>query len=140
MDIKIPVYTEESGVHRVTIFQGMDDGSFRRTGTQLLREFRYNIQDVGVNEGEIISSRYDRSERVWNTPTALHHYGRPRSLFAFLRSQIKKNKLYVGASSSIHGRIIRFSLHELKFKPTTSRGVRMLATRKYREAIDLNTI
>ena len=137
MSIKIPVYTEEFGTHKITIYQEMDDGTFRKTSTQLLREFRHNIESISVHEGEIVSKRYDRTEREWETPTAIHNYGRPRSFYAFSREQIKKNKIYVGATSSMHGRIMKFALHELRFKPTTSQAIKMLAARKYREAVDL---
>ncbi len=137
MSIKIPVYTEEFGTHKITIYQEMEDGTFRKTSTQLLREFRHNIESISVHEGEIVSNRYDRTEREWDTPTVIHNYGRPKSFYAFSREQIKKNKMYVGASSSMHGRIVKFTLHELRFKSTTSSGIKLLAAQKYREAIEL---
>jgi len=137
MSIKLPIYTEEAGTHKVTIYQEMEDGLFRRTGTQLLREFHHNFTGISVSEGEIVSSRYDRVEREWQTPTVTYHYGRPQSFYAFLRTQIKSNKIYVGSSSSMQGRIIKFSLHELQFKPSASRGVRNLAIKKYQEIIEL---
>ncbi len=137
MSIKIPVYTEEFGTHKITIYQEMEDGTFRKTSTQLLREFRHNIESISTSKGEIVSKRYDRTEREWDTPTASFSYGRAKSFYAFLRDQIKKNKMYVGASSSMHGRIVKFTLHELRFKPATSSGIKLLAIQKYREAIEL---
>ncbi len=137
MATKIPVYTEDLGIHRITVYEEMGDGTFRRTATELLREFKNSITSVGTNEGEIVSNRFDRTQRDWQTPTVLHQYGRAKSFYAFSRSQIKKNKIYVGSISSLHGKVVKFSLHELKFGLSSSQGLRTLAIKKYQEAIEL---
>lgn len=135
--VRIPVYFEVLGMHRVEVFQELDDGSFRRTGDEPLRPLRDNIVGIGPAAGELVSIQYDRTARIWRAPTVKAHGQRPRSVYEFLRGQIHRHKLFVFSKPSLNGRLVRFDLHELRLKPTVSTQVLSLLAKRYCEAIEL---
>jgi hypothetical protein len=137
MSAKIPVYSDENNLHHVSIFTEESDGTFKRTYSEPLRQVRNHIQGISINQGDIISPKFDKNERTWESPTVSFHYGKPQSVYYFLRKNIARNKFYVFTKPNLSGRIIQFSLHELKLKPGTSQKILTILKEKYIEAIDL---
>jgi len=135
--VKIPVYFDLNGIHQISIFQEQDDGTFRRTTEQPMRLLRESIEGIGPSVGEIVSSPYDREDRIWQTPTVMLGH-RPASYYQFLREQLKSRKIYVFARASMNTRVNRLQVHELKLKPGVSMQVQSLLARKLVEAIDLD--
>ena len=135
--IRIPVYFDLSGMHQIAIYEEMDDGTFRRTNEQPICLLRDNIEGIGPAVGELVSSRFDREERCWSSPTILLSH-RPQSFYHFFRAQIKQRKIYVFARGSLSGRLTRFDLHELQLKPTASRQIQSLLAKKMVEALALD--
>ncbi len=134
--VKIPIYFDLGGMHQIAIFEEMDDGTFRRTNEQPMRFLRDNIEGLGPAVGELVTSRFDREERCWHTPTVLFNH-RPQSFYHFFREQIKQRKFYVFARGSLSGRLTRFDLHELQLKSTVSRQIQSLLAKKLVEAVSL---
>jgi len=134
---RIPVYIDLGGVHQIVIFEEMDDGTFRRTSEQPMRLLKENILGIGPVQGELVSSQFDREDRCWHSPTIVFKR-RPLSYYRFFREQIKQRKIYVFTKASLSGRLSRFDLHELQLKPTASRQVQSLLTRKLVEAVILD--
>lgn len=133
----IPVYTDQNGIHDVAIFQENEDGSFSRTPEQPLRQLRENIVGVSNPIGTLITQRYDRSERPWDTPTALPYSGRPRSFYTFVRENLQKRRIIVATVQSSQGKSIKLFLNELKLRPSMGQGSIKLFMRKYLEATHL---
>jgi len=134
--VKIPVYFDLSGMHQIAIYEETDDGTFRRTNEQPMRLLRDNIEGIGPAVGELVTSRFDRETRCWDSPTVLFKH-RPQSFYHFFREQIKQRKIYVFARGSLSGRLTRFDLHELQLKPTASRQIHALLAKKLIEALTL---
>ena len=135
--IRIPVYFDLNGTHQISIFEETDDGTFRRTTEQPMRFLRDNIVGIGPSVGQLISTKYDRQVRRWQTPTILLN-GRPSSYYQFFRDQLKLRKIYVFSRPSLVGRLMQFDLHELQLKPGSSVQVQSLLAKKLVEAIDLD--
>ena len=133
----IPVYSDENNLHHVSIFVEEPDGTFKRTQAEPLRMLRDNIDGISTTQGDVISHKFDKNERHWKSPTISFHYGRPQSIYQFLRQKIAVNKFYVFTKPNLSGRIIQFTLHELKLKPGTSQKILKLLKEKYVEAVDL---
>lgn len=134
---KLPVYTDENKLHHVSIFIEEPDGTFKRTQDEPLRQVRDHIQGISIPQGDVISPKFDKNERRWETPTVSFHYGRPQSVYQFLRDNVARNKFYVFTKPNLSGRIIQFSLHELKLKPAISQKILTILKEKYVEALDL---
>jgi len=139
MLVKLPVYSDENNLHHVSIFVEEPDGTFKRTQSEPLRQVRDHIQGVSISQGDVISPKFDKNERRWETPTVTFHYGRPQSVYQFLREKVAHNKFYVFTKPNLSGRIIQFSLHELKLKPSISQQILKLLKEKYIEALELWT-
>ena len=133
----IPVYSAQNGVHFVNIYTEDEDGTFRRTQDEPLRLLRDDITGISSPQGELVSHKFDRQERHWDAPTVSFHYGRPQSLYHFLRERIAKNKFYVFSKPTLSGRLSKFNLHELKLKPAISTRKLAILKEKYTESIDL---
>ena len=134
-----PVYFEQNGVHFVNIYLETEDGTFRRTQGEPLRLLRDNIKGISNIQGELLTKLSDRSERSWSSATVTFHYGRPQSIYRFLREMVARNKYFVFSKPQLSGRISRFNLHELELKPGTSQRHRSLLKEKYLESIQLWT-
>lgn len=134
---RIPVYSDENNLHFISIFVEEPDGTFKRTQSEPLRLLRDNFDGISITQGEITSTKFDRNSRRWATPTVSFHYGRPQSIYQFLRDKVAANKFYVFSKPNLSGRIIQFSLHELKLKPSVSQQKLKLLKEKYIEALDL---
>ena len=137
MSARLPVYSDENNLHHVSIFVEEPDGTFKRTQAEPLRQVRDHIQGISTIQGDIISPKFDKNERRWESPTVTFHYGRPQSIYQFLRERVALNKFYVFTKPNLSGRIIQFSLHELKLKPGISQRILKLLKEKYIEAIEL---
>lgn len=98
---------------------------------------RDNIEGISTPQGDVVSAKFDKNERRWRSPTVSFHYGRPQSVYQFLRQKIAANRFYVFTKPNLSGRIIQFTLHELKLKPGTSQQILKLLKEKYVEAVDL---
>lgn len=134
---KIPVYSDENQLHHVSIFVEDSDGTFKRTQAEPLRQVRDHIVGISTPQGDVISSKFDKNERRWESPTVTFHYGRPQSIYQFLRDKVAINKFYVFTKPNLSGRIIQFTLHELKLKPAISQRILKLLKEKYIESIGL---
>jgi len=140
MYVSAPVYSEQSGVHFINIYNEQEDGTFRRTQDEPLRLLRNNIKGVSNTQGELLTSASDRTERSWNTATVTFHYGHPKSFYTFLREMFARNKYFVFSKPQLSGRISRFNLHELVMKPGTSQRHLSLLKEKYLESVKLWTM
>jgi hypothetical protein len=134
---RVPVYTDENQLHHISIFVEEQDGTFKRTQSEPLRMLRDNIEGISTPQGDIVSPKFDKNERRWRSPTVNFHYGRPQSIYYFLREKIAANRFYVFTKPNLSGRIIQFTLHELKLKQGTSQQILKLLKEKYVEAVDL---
>lgn len=134
MLIQAPVYIDQSGTHFINMYEETEDGTFRRTQSEPLRQLRNNIKGISRTQGELVSNFYDRQERAWQTATVTFHYGRPQSFFYFLRSMIAKNRFFVFSKPQLSGHLSKFDLHELILKPSTSQRHLSLLKEKYVEA------
>ena len=134
---RIPVYSDENSLHFISIFEEESDGTFKRTQAEPLRMLRDNINGISIPQGDVISTKFDKNSRRWKTPTVSFHYGRPQSIYQFLRDKVAVNKFYVFTKPNLSGRIIQFTLHELKLKPTISHQKLKLLKEKYVESLDL---
>lgn len=134
---KVPVYSDENQLHHVSIFLEEDDGTFKRTQSEPLRQVRDHIIGISTPQGDVISPKFDKNERRWESPTVTFHYGRPQSIYQFLRDKVAINKFYVFTKPNLSGRIVQFTLHELKLKPSISQRILKLLKEKYIESIDL---
>lgn len=132
----VPVYTNQGGIHHIELYRETSEGTFRRTNEQPIRILRENIIGISEPRGQLITSQYDRENRVWHTPTVLHQH-RPYSFYQFLRTQIQQRKIYVFSKESLSGKLSRLDLYELKLKSNVSHQVLGLVIRKYMEAIGL---
>ena len=137
--IRVPVYSDENQLHHVSIFEEDTDGTFKRTQSEPLRMLRDNIEGISNVQGDLISHHFDKNDRKWMTPTVSFHYGKPQSFYRFIREKIAVNKFYVFTKPNLSGRIIKFELHELRLKPSTSQRILKLLKEKYLEAVDLWT-
>lgn len=131
MLIQAPIYSDQSGTHFVNMYEESEDGSFRRTQSEPLRQLRDNIKGISRSQGELISNFYDRQERQWRTATVTFHYGRPQSFFYFLRDMVAKNRFYVFSKPQLSGHLSKFDLHELILKNGTSQRHLSLLKEKY---------
>ena len=138
MATKVPVYVSEGGVPRIYIYEETEEGLFRRTPTEILREMRDNIVDISTMKGELYTSRFDRQKRVWSTPTVRPYEGRPQSYYEFLRGMAKQRRFFVVTTPSMANRISKFSLHELVMKPAISLQILSIFGRRYLEALDVD--
>ena len=134
---RIPVYSDENNLHFISIFEEESDGTFKRTQAEPLRMLRDNIDGISISQGDVISTKYDKNSRRWKTPTVSFHYGGPQSIYQFLRDKVAVNKFYVFTKPNLSGRIIQFSLHELKLKPSISQQKLKLLKEKYVESLEL---
>ncbi len=135
--VLIPVYRDQNGIAQIRLYQLTAEGVFKPTAGEPLRSLRDNIVGASLPVGELLSTRFDRSQRGWSTPTLLPVSGRPQSVYRYLRNELAHNRLPVGMTASEHGRLQRMSIHCLQLKPNISAGVRGLLMRKYSEAIRL---
>jgi hypothetical protein len=134
---RIPVYSDENNLHYISVFVEESDGTFKRTQEEPLRLLRDNFDGISITQGSVTASKFDKNARRWNTPTVSFHYGRPQSIYQFLREKVAVNKYYVFCKPNLSGRIIQFSLHELKLKSSISQQKLKLLKEKYVEALDL---
>ena len=134
---RLPVYSDENSLHFISIFEEEEDGTFKRTQDEPLRMLRDNIDGISVSQGDVVSPKFDKNPRRWKTPTVSFHYGRPQSIYQFLRNNVAVNKFYVFTKPNLSGRIIKFSLHELRLKSTMSQQKMKLLKEKYVEALGL---
>ncbi|MCI0505442.1 MAG: hypothetical protein L0Z73_04965 [Gammaproteobacteria bacterium] len=139
MPAHIPVYSDENNLHYISVFVEESDGTFKRTQSEPLRLLRDNIDGISISQGNVISTKFDKNSRRWKTPTVSFHYGRPQSIYQFLREKIAANRYYVFTKPNLSGRIIQFSLHELRLKPSISQQKLKLLKEKYVEALELWT-
>ena len=137
MLIQAPIYYEQNNTHFVNIYEETEDGTFRRTQSEPLRQLRNNIKGISRTQGELVSAMYDRQERRWSSATVSFHYGRPQSFYYFIRDMVAKNKFYVFSKPQLSGHLIKFDVHELVLKPGTSQRHFSLLKEKYVEAINL---
>jgi len=137
MLVRIPVYSDENNLHFISVFEEDHDGTFKRTQSEPLRLLRDNFEGISITQGSLISTKFDKNTRHWNTPTVTFHYGRPQSVYQFLRDKIATNKYYVFCKPNLSGRIIQLSLHELRLKPSISQQKLKLLKEKYVEALDV---
>jgi hypothetical protein len=137
MLINAPVYSDENGLPVVSIYSEDEDGSFRRVQGEPLRLFREDIAGISIPQGELVSGRYDRQERRWDTPTVTFHYGRPQSFYQFLRDNISRNRFFVFTKPMLSGHITKFAVHELQLKSSMSQRKLTLLKEKYTEALEL---
>lgn len=137
MVARIPVYSDENNLHHISIYMEDDDGTFKRTQLEPLRLLRDNIEGISISQGDIISSKFDKNERSWRSPTVSFHYGRPQSVYQFLREKLAQNRFYVFTKPNLSGRIIKFTLHELRLKPSTSQQILKLLKEKYTNAVEI---
>ena len=77
--IQVPVYTEQGGLPYVSMFEELEDGTFKRTQSLPLRQLHENISGISNPQGELVASVFDKLEHDWQTPTVSFHYGRPQS-------------------------------------------------------------
>jgi len=134
---RIPVYSDENNLHFISIFVEETDGTFKRTQDEPLRMLRDNIDGISITQGDLVSPKFDKNPRRWETPTVSFHYGRPQSVYQFLRDKVAANKFYVFTKPNMSGRIIKFTLHELKLKPSMSQQKMKLLKEKYVESLEL---
>lgn len=134
---KLPVYSDENNLHHVSIFIEESDGTFKRTQAEPLRLVRDHIIGISTPQGDVVSNKFDKNERRWGAPTVSFHYGRPQSIYQFLRDKVALNRFYVFTKPNLSGRITQFTLHELKLKPSISQRILKLLKEKYIESIDL---
>jgi len=137
MMTRIPVYSDENNLHHISIYVEDTDGTFLRTQSEPLRMLRDNIEGISTVQGNIVSSKFDKLERAWSSPTVSFHYGRPQSIYNFMREKIAENIFFVFARPNMTGRIMRLTLHQLKLKRSVSQQQLKLIKEKYIEAIDL---
>jgi len=137
MSARIPVYSDENNLHHVSIYMEDDDGTFKRTQSEPLRLLRDNIDGISTPQGSVVSHKFDKNERSWKSPTVSFHYGRPQSIYQFLRDKLAANRFYVFTKPNLSGRIIQFTLHELRLKPSTSQQILKLLKEKYTEAVEI---
>ncbi len=135
--ISVPVYSDENGIPHISIYVEDEDGTFRRTQSEPLRMLRDDIQGISISQGDLVTSRYDRQERKWQSPTVTFHYGRPQSFYHFLRGKVAHNRFFVFAKPQLAGHISRFSIHELQLKNYTSQRKIAILKEKYIEALQL---
>jgi hypothetical protein len=135
--INVPVYSDENGTPHIAIYVEDEDGTFRRTQNEPLRLLRDDIQGISISQGDMVSGHYDRHDRDWQTPTVTFHYGRPQSFYQFLRDKVAHNRFFVFAKPQYAGHIIKFTLHELKLKNSTSQRKVAILKEKYVEALRL---
>lgn len=133
----IPVYTDLNSIHQVQLFRQSDDGTFRRTGVEPLRMLRENITGISYNKGELISSHFDRDEHKWSSPTVRVNAVQCQSYYRYLHRTLPRNQLMVAVPSSMYGRLFRFAVHELTFKPGISKAILRLIRERYTDALDL---
>jgi len=129
--VNIPVYSNENGLHLITIYTEDEDGTFRRTQDEPLRLLRDDIKGISPVQGDMVSHKYDRQTRQWGEPTVSFHYGRPQSYHQFLRKNLARNKFYVFSKPSLSGRLSRFDLHELLLKISISQRKISILKEKY---------
>jgi hypothetical protein len=134
---RIPVYSDENNLHFISVFVEESDGTFKRTQSEPLRLLRDNFDGISITQGSVVATKFDKNPRRWETPTVSFHYGRPQSIFQFLREKVAINKYYVFCKPNLAGRITQLSLHELKLKPSISQQKLKLLKEKYVEALDL---
>ncbi|MDH5325251.1 MAG: hypothetical protein OEZ68_15920 [Gammaproteobacteria bacterium] len=139
MLINTPVYTFENGTHFVIVYSEAEDGTFRRTQSEPLRLLKNDIKGVSIAQGDLVSSHYDRYDRVWKTPTVTYHYGKPQSFYQFLREKIARNQFFVFTKPTMSGHITKFQVHELQLKNGTSQRKISILKEKYCEALTLWT-
>lgn len=137
MLISAPVYSDENGLHHISIYVEDEDGTFRRTMEEPLRLLRDNIKGISISQGELLSKKSDRHPRKWGSPTVTYNYGRPQSFYYFLREKLSKNKFFVFSKSSLSGRLSKLQLHELLLLPSTSQRQISLLKEKYMESVGL---
>jgi len=137
MTARIPVYSDENNLHHIAVYVEEPDGTFVRTQSEPLRMLRDNIDGISTVQGNIVASKFDKLERTWSSPTVSFHYGRPQSIYGFMRDKIAENIFYVFAKPNMTGRIMRLTLHQLKLKRSVSQQQLKLFKEKYIEAIDL---
>ena len=137
MSARLPVYSDENNLHFVSIFVEEADGTFKRTQAEPLRLLRDNINGISISQGDVISPKFDKNARCWESPIVSFHYGRPQSIYQFLRDKVAVNKFYVFTKPNLSGRIIQFTLHELLLKPTLSQQKLKLLKEKYVESLEL---
>jgi len=137
MSARIPVYSDENNLHFIAIFVEESDGTFKRTQEEPLRMLRDNIDGISISQGDVVSPKFDKNPRRWKAPTVSFHYGRPQSVYQFLRDMVAANKFYVFTKPNLSGRIIKFTLHELKLKPSMSQQKLKLLKEKYVESLEL---
>jgi len=129
--VNVPVYSNENGLHLITIYIEDEDGTFRRTQDEPLRLLRDDIKGISPVQGDMVSRKYDRQTRQWGEPTVSFHYGRPQSYHQFLRKNLSRNKFYVFSKPSLSGRLSRFDLHELQLKTSISQRKISILKEKY---------
>jgi len=137
MLVNVPVYSTQNNTHFVNIYAESDDGTFRRTQNEPLRLLRDDIAGISMPQGELVSQQYDRHNRQWASATVTYHYGRPQSFYQFLREKVAQNKFFVFSKPALSGHLIRFDVHELKFKSSMSQRKLGILKEKYLEALDL---
>ena len=137
MFISAPVYSDENGLHHISIYAEDEDGTFRRTMEEPLRLLRDNIKGISIPQGELLSKKSDRHSRKWDSPTVTYNYGRPQSFYYFLRENLSKNKFFVFSKPSLSGRLSKLQLHELQLLPSTSQRQISLLKEKYIESVGL---
>jgi len=139
MTARIPVYSNENNLHHIAVYLEESDGTFVRTQSEPLRMLRDNIEGISIEQGNIVASKFDKNHHDWNSPTVSFHYGRPQSIYFFMREKIAENKFFVFAKPNMAGRIMQLSLHELRLKRSTSQQQLKLFKEKYVEAIEMWT-
>jgi len=137
MGAKIPVYIDLGGTPQIVIYEETEDGHFRKTTQQPLRELKSNIEGIGPSEGELLSKRYDRSEREWDSPTVKYNLGRPKSFYRFIRDQAKQRKMIVVSTPTMSPVVTKFQVHTLQIKRHASTSVIAIMLRRYLAALDI---
>ena len=134
----VPVYSDQNGIATIHLYrEDRESGSFRRYPGDPLRVVRDNIEGISEAVGDLVSKRYDRESREWETPTVCLGRNRPRSYYRFMRDGFGQREIYVATAASLHGRITHLKVHKLKLKVNMSQGAKAVFAKRFMEALQL---
>jgi hypothetical protein len=134
----VPVYSDQNGIATILLYrEDRETGSFRRYPGDPLRVVRDNIEGVSEAIGDLVSQRYDRESREWETPTICIGRNRPRSFYQFMRDGFKNREIHVATAASLHGRITHLKVHKLNLKANMSQGAKAVFAKRFMEALQL---
>ena len=134
----VPVFSDQNGIPAILLYrEDRETGAFRRYPADPLRVVRDNIEGISEPVGDLVSRRYDREARDWESPTICIGRNRPRSFYQFMRDGFNDREIHVATASSLHGRITHLKVHRLKLKATLSQGAKAVFAKRFMEALQL---